>query len=70
MLSFGLFSRQFFRLIQPKNVFLRQDVFQIDPRYRKMDTYKRARYRKEAKVRLLALSCIYLAFTAWWIIFY
>jgi len=44
------------------------NLFFLDPRYRKMDAFERARYRKEVKTRLIALSCVYLGFSAWWII--
>ena len=43
-------------------------MFKLDPKYRKLDAYKQAQYRKEVKIRLIALSCIYLGFTAWWVI--
>ncbi|VAW99159.1 hypothetical protein MNBD_GAMMA23-1476 [hydrothermal vent metagenome] len=43
-------------------------MLRLNSRYEKMDTSERAHYRKELKFRLIALSCIYLGFSAWWVL--
>ncbi len=43
-------------------------MLRLNSRYKKMDTSERSRYRKELKFRLIALSCIYLGFSAWWVL--
>ena len=74
MLHHGIFNRSHFWRNLSKSRLVKQDVlnnlFKIDPRYRKMDAFERARYRKLVKVRLIALSCLYLGFFAWWLIMF
>jgi len=43
-------------------------MLQMSPRYRDMSAEERTRYRKELKSRLIALTVVYLAFTAWWVL--
>jgi len=43
-------------------------MLRLNSRYLKMDVPERARYRKEVKFYLVALSCIYLGFSAWWVL--
>ncbi len=43
-------------------------MLRFNSRYEKMGAAERARYRKELKFRLIALSCIYLGFSAWWVL--
>lgn len=66
MLSLELFSRQIVIRKLFKSGFFKQDVLRVDPRYRKMDSFERIRYRKELKFRLIGLSCVYIGFSAWW----
>ena len=43
-------------------------MLRFGPRYHDLDASERARYRKELKIRLIALICIYAGFSAWWMI--
>jgi len=43
-------------------------MLRFGPRYHDLNESERARYRKELKIRLIALACIYAGFSAWWMI--